>query len=235
MADARKRLILWDIDSTLVTAGPLGRALYGAAFELATGLPMRVQGTTYGRLDPDIYLDTLLAHDLEPAAHPFPTFADALVSVYAAHAAELGERGRALPGAAAALAALAGEPLAVQTVLTGNLRAVARVKLAAFGLDRHLDLGIGAYALDAGVRAGLVPVAQARAGARHATAFDAASTVIVGDSHLDVAAARSAGARVVAVATGRDGPDALAGADVVLDDLADTAAVLRAIWDVSHA
>src|SRR5205807_1095592 len=125
-AGVRRRLILWDIDSTLVEAGPLGRALYGTAFERATCLRMRVQGTTYGRLDPDIYRDTLLAHDLDPAAHPFPAFARALAAAYSARAAELRERGRALPGAAAALAALAARPEAVQTVLTGNLRTVAR-------------------------------------------------------------------------------------------------------------
>jgi phosphoglycolate phosphatase-like HAD superfamily hydrolase len=118
-------------------------------------------------------------------------------------------------------------------VLTGNVRPVARVKLAAFGLDRHVDLAIGAYGTDAEARAGLVPVAWGRAAARHGTAFDAESTVLVGDSVHDVAAGRASGVRVVAVATGRDGRGDLraAGAEVVLPDLGDTTAVLQAIWN----
>jgi phosphoglycolate phosphatase-like HAD superfamily hydrolase len=230
--DARRRLILWDIDSTLVRAGPLGRALYARAFEQVTGRPMRLQSPTHGRLEPDIFRDTLAANDLDPAAHPFPAFAAALAAAYADGAGELRRRGTALPGAAEALAALACEPRAVQTALTGNVRPVALVKLAAFGLDRHLDLAIGAYGADAQVRAGLVPVAWRLAAAKHRCAFDADSSVLVGDSVHDVGAGRAAGVRVVAVATGRDSREELraAGADVVLADLADTAAVLRAVW-----
>ena len=232
MADARKRLILWDIDSTLVRAGPFGRALYAAAFERVTGRPMRVQAPTHGRLDPDIFRDTLAANDLDPGAHPFPAFAGALAAAYEAGAERLGREGTALPGAASALEALGVRARTVQTVLTGNVRRVARVKLAAFGLDRHVDLTIGAYGDDAEERAGLVEVAWRRAAGRHRAAFDAASTVLVGDSVHDVAAGRAAAVPVVAVATGRNGRDELAaaGADVVLDDLGDTTVVLRAIW-----
>ena len=233
MGDARRRLILWDIDSTLVQAGPLGRDLYASAFERVTGRPMRVQAPTHGRLDPDIFRDTLIANDLDPAAHPFPAFARALAAAYTVGSDRLRREGAALPGAAGALEALARHPQTVQTVLTGNVRPVARVKLAAFGLGRHLDEDIGAYGTDAMARADLVPVAWRRAGAKHRTAFDATTTVLVGDSVHDVAAGRAAGARVVAVATGRDGADDLraAGADVVLADLGDTSVVLRAIRD----
>src|SRR5258708_27297591 len=136
-----------------------------------------------------------------------------------------------MPGAAAALAALSGSPLAVQTVLTGNVRPVAAVKLAAFGLDGHLDLDAGAYGGDAELRAGMVHIARLRACARHGATFDARSTVVVGDSRHDVIAGRDGGALVVAVASGRDGEDELRalGPDVVLPDLADTDAVVRAI------
>jgi phosphoglycolate phosphatase len=226
-----ERLVLWDIDSTLVSVGPFGRSLYAAAFERVTGRPMRLQAPTHGRLDPDIFRDTLGAHDLDPAAHPFPAFAGALAAAYEAGAERLAREGTALPGAAAALEALAG-PRTVQTVLTGNVRLVACVKLAVFGLDRHVDLAIGAYGDEAEERAGLVEVARQRASGRHGAALDAARTVLVGDSVHDVAAGRSAGVRVVAVATGRSGGGELAaaGADVVLAGLDDTATVLRAIW-----
>ena len=225
------RLVLWDVDLTLVAAGPVGSELYAAAFERVTGLPMRVVAPRAGRLDPDIFRETIEAHGLDPAAHPFSRFAAALSAVYSERSAELRERGRALPGAAEALAALAALPRTVQSVLTGNVRAVAVVKLAAFGLDRHLDFWIGAYGADAAPRSRLVPLAQRRAGAKHRCTFDAASTVLIGDSRHDVAAGREGGARVVAVATGRDSEADLreAGAHAVLPDLTGTAALLRAV------
>src|SRR6266568_4393975 len=114
------RLVLWDIDLTLVQVGPFGRELYADAFERVTGRAMEFQAQMAGRLDPDIFSDTLAGHGLDPAAHPFPEFAEALAAAYAARAGEVRRRGRALPGAAAALATLAEVPGTVQTVLTGN-------------------------------------------------------------------------------------------------------------------
>jgi phosphoglycolate phosphatase-like HAD superfamily hydrolase len=227
----RKRLVLWDIDLTLIQVGPIGRELYAAAFHRATGQPMRWRAETVGRLDPDIFRDTIEAHSLDPAAHPFPRFAEALAEAYSSRSGELRERGHVLPGAAAALAALAGVPGSVQTVLTGNVPAVAIIKLATFDLDRYVDFEIGAYGPDGDVRADLVGVAQRRAGARHGVTFDAGSTVLVGDTPLDVAAGRDGGAFVLAVASGRATEADLrkAGADVVLPDLTDTVAVLQAL------
>ena len=117
----------------------------------------------------------------------------------------------------------------VQSVLTGNVREVAAAKLAAFGLDRHLDLEAGAYGSDDARRANLVAVARNRAAARHGAAFAAASAVLVGDTPHDVRAARDGGAAIVAVATGRCDEAELrsAGAEVVLPDLVDTERVVR--------
>ncbi len=140
-----------------------------------------------------------------------------------------------LPGAAAALAALAGQDgmdhAAVQSVLTGNMRALAEVKLAALGLDDYLDLRVGAYGDAHEIRADLVPLARASAAAAYAADFGGRATVLVGDTPLDIAAARAAGARAVGVATGSSTVADLtaAGADAVLPDLVDTARVLAAI------
>jgi phosphoglycolate phosphatase len=194
---------------------------------------MRVEVLRAGRLDPDIFLETMEAHALDADAVAFSRFAEALAHEYRTRAEEVRASGRALPGAAAALAALAREPAVVQTVLTGNVRPVAATKLAAFDLDGYLDLEIGAYGGDARRRSDLVALARRQAGARHGVTFDASGTVVVGDSRHDVVAGREGGALVVAVATGLDGEAELRalGADVVLRDLADTAAVLRAVLD----
>jgi phosphoglycolate phosphatase len=141
-------------------------------------------------------------------------------------------RGRALPGASEVLRGLQGR--AHQSVLTGNIRPVAEVKLAAVGLRDGLDLCIGAYGDDHEIRAELVPVARRRAAAVHGKSpadFAGAATVVIGDTPLDIEAALAAGARAIGVATGGYTASELtaAGADAVLPDLTDTDAVLQAL------
>jgi phosphoglycolate phosphatase-like HAD superfamily hydrolase len=121
-----------------------------------------------------------------------------------------------------------------QSVLTGNIRMLAEVKLAALELLNGLDLCIGAYGDDHEDRTELVQVARRRAAAVHGrtpAAFAGTSTVVIGDTPHDVAAALAAGARAVGVATGSHPAADLheAGAHAVLPDLTDTDAVLKAL------
>jgi phosphoglycolate phosphatase-like HAD superfamily hydrolase len=121
-----------------------------------------------------------------------------------------------------------------QSVLTGNIRPVAEVKLTALGLRDGIDLCIGAYGDDHEDRTELVHVARRRAAGvvgRSPSSFSGTATVVIGDTPLDVSAARAAGARAVGVATGSySAADLLeAGAHAVLPDLTDTSAVLRAL------
>src|SRR5260370_17045082 len=132
---------------------------------------------------------------------------DGLMATRAPDLADLArERVRALPGAAQALAALrdgrAG-PEVVQSLLTGNIRPLAEVKLRPVGLTSHLDLDAGAYGDAHEVRAELVPVARRRAALAYRAGFDGQATVLVGDTPFDVGAALATGARAVGVATGR--------------------------------
>jgi phosphoglycolate phosphatase len=137
---------------------------------------------------------------------------------------------RPLAGASEAVAALASAAIR-QSVLTGNIRPLAALKLRLAGLGEHLDLDVGAYGDAHEVRAELVSVAQDAARQAYGTDFSGLGTVMVGDTPLDVEAALAAGARVVAVATGSySAADlAAAGAHVVLPDLTDTAGVLAAV------
>jgi phosphoglycolate phosphatase len=101
----------------------------------------------------------------------------------------------------------------------------------AFGLYEYIDLEIGAYGTDDDNRAKLVAVARQRAEQSHSVKADADATVLIGDTPNDVAAARASGARIIAVATGKDTTEdlAAAGATTILADLSDTAAVLAVI------
>jgi len=121
-----------------------------------------------------------------------------------------------------------------QSVLTGNVRQLAEVKLDALGLRNGLDLCIGAYGEDHEDRTQLVHVARRRAAGVHgrsADAFDGTATVVIGDTPLDISAALDAGARAVGVATGSFAAADLmaAGAHAVLPDLTDTRLVLQAL------
>jgi phosphoglycolate phosphatase-like HAD superfamily hydrolase len=122
-----------------------------------------------------------------------------------------------------------------QSVLTGSVRSIAEVKLDAVGLHYPLDLCIGAYGDDHEVRAELVHLARRRAAAVYGKSssgdFRGESTIVVGDTPLDIQAALAAGARAVGVATGGYPASALraAGAHAVLTDLASMTAVLSAV------
>jgi len=230
-----RRLVLWDIDGTLVQAGEVGRDIFTEAFQAVLGrAPDQVTAKALimaGRTDPEIALEFLAAHQIAEGASHLPAFSEALVAALAAKAAVIRERGRALPGAREALVALGRTEGVVQSLLTGNLQPNALLKLASFELDGHLDFEVGGFGSDHHHRPSLVEVARAKAERKYGTSFPGTATVLVGDTPLDVAAGRAGGARVVAVATGpyRAGELRSTEADAVLEDLRTTEDVLRAI------
>ena len=230
-----RRLVLWDLDGTLVQFGDVGREMFRDAIEAVVGRPpddaMLATVAFAGRTDLEIALELLETSGVADGERHLPALVDALAVALAARRAALPTRGRALPGAREALAALHGLPGTVQSVLTGNVAANAAVKLGAFGLERFVDLDVGGYGSDHRERPRLVGVARARAAAKYGWEFAPAETVLIGDSPLDVAAALASGARCVAVASGWATADELAaaGADAVVEDLTGTDRVIHAI------
>jgi phosphoglycolate phosphatase-like HAD superfamily hydrolase len=225
-------LVLWDIDHTLIETRGVGTQVYAEAFAKVTGRPLEKMPELAGRTEPVIFREALKVNGADPSEDLYEQFAAEQARAYAAHLDELRARGRALPGAADALRALSERNDVLQSVLTGNTRPASEIKLRAFDLDRYLDFDIGAYGTDDDTRANLVDVARQRAEKAHSVDFDADATVLIGDTPNDVAAAQASGARIIAVATGKDTAAdlAAAGADTVLSDLTDTPAVLVAIY-----
>lgn len=228
MAD---RLVLWNIDHTLVDVGKVTRDAYADAFERIIGKPLVHVAPTAGRTDPEVIFETLALNDVDPNEHYLPEFVDALGEAFAARTGELDKHGRILPGAERALVALHRGTGTVQTVLTGNIRANAVAKLSAFGLDTYLELDIGGYGSENFPKGTLVQVAQSRAAEKHDGNFVEATTVVIADSTRDVSAASIGGAHIIAVASGRNTDAELRaeGADMVLPDLEDTATVVQAV------
>ena len=228
------RLILWDIDHTLVEFHKLHYELYAEAFETRFGrAPMEVPEMA-GRTDRESSVRILEINGISPSRENVSAFWAALVERMQDRQVDLPELGHPVDGAAATLQALAAEREFKQSVLTGNLRLLAEMKLAVFDLDVHLDLSIGGYGEDAANRTDLVSTAQKRFHAKHGRQVKTTDIVLIGDTPLDVKAAHGSGARIIAVATGKSTTSTLAnaGADVVMDRL-DPAAVISAIRDLA--
>ena len=182
-----------------------------------------------GHTDHEIALAILERNGIGEGAAHLPRMWEALADALVARQDRMAAEGRAQPGAREALEALRARDDVLQSLLTGNIEANAVLKLTAFGLEGLVDFGIGGYGSDHRVRSELVAIACERASRKHGLGLRPADAVLVGDTPLDIAAARAAGARAVAVATGPHRIEELAGADAVLPDLRDTAAVLTAV------
>jgi phosphoglycolate phosphatase len=225
----RDRLVLWDVDGTLIPPLGLRDLLYCEAFKATAGRePTRLLGSFAGVELADAAA-MLELNGLRPSAERLERFREQLEAAIDRHRERLARAGPAA-GVERLLAALA-EGGTVQTLVTGNVRRVAEVKVATVGLDRHLDLEVGAYGWDAAERWRLVALARERAGRKHGRVYASANTVVIGDTPLDVEAAQRGGAAAIAVATGPVGLAELeaSGADVVLPHLADVEGVLAAV------
>jgi phosphoglycolate phosphatase-like HAD superfamily hydrolase len=229
-------IILWDIDGTLLRSR--GKRVSTQAFVRALQLACQLDGELVyptdvgGKTDAQIALEVMLAAALsEDRAVPLlPDFSAAYCRELELNRALLLEDLRVLPGAREALERLhhGGIP---QSVLTGNLETVARLKLACLELDQYLDLDGGAYGSDHRDRTELVPIARQRMQQRLGQRIAPEDVVIVGDTPRDIACARAGGARVVAIATGSYSREALEACtpDAVLDSLEPVDAVLEAV------
>ena len=236
MEDAIHRLVLWNIDLTLVDVARVTRAAYAEAFGAIAGRPLIQLPQMAGQSESEIFFDALALNGVDvrtggEAERMLEPFSAELAAALQARTEDLRSQGQLLPGAAEAMAAVAKLDGAVQTVLTGNSRPTAMLKLRAFGVDGFVDFDIGGYGSEAYPKGTLLRVARQRAAEKHGVPFGEGAAVYVADSPRDVDAARIGGARSLAVASGRASGAELrdAGADAVLPDLADTAAFVTLV------
>ncbi|WP_329046629.1 HAD family hydrolase [Streptomyces sp. NBC_01422] len=225
------KLVLWDIDHTLIATRGVGREIFGYCFEQVTGQPMREQAAVDGMTEPVIFRETAKLHGITSDRTMFEAFARLSAEQHQLRAGELRERGHALPGAAGVLAAVAALDEVVQTVVTGNIRGAAETKLQVFGLDTHIRFAIGGYGEDDEERAELVRIAIRRASHSLNTPLVPQDVLLVGDTPADVAAAKDSHVPVLAVATGHSTTTELrkAGADLVVPNLEDPSLLVRAL------
>jgi phosphoglycolate phosphatase-like HAD superfamily hydrolase len=193
-----------------------------------------VRPDTHGRTDLEIMRNLFTENGVDAENFtPEEVFA-ALVVALDGQRGLLADRGYALPGAAEVLRRARSQPDVLQSVLTGNVPENARVKLATFDLDQYLDLEIGGYGTDSIIRSKLVSAARQKAERKYGHEFDTRTTILVGDTVRDVVAAREGGALIIGVATGtHNSADlAAAGADAVIESLAEPDDFFRALNDL---
>jgi phosphoglycolate phosphatase-like HAD superfamily hydrolase len=226
-----KRLLLFDIDGTLVWGGPAKKA-FELAMELVFGTAGSIDGHDFsGKTDCQIARELLRAEGVgdgeidagfrrlwqEYLGELEPRLAEMPMTV--------------LPGVRSLLEHLEEIDGVAMGLLTGNIAEGARLKLESVGLMDYFL--VGGYGSDSEVREDLTAVAMRRAARVWRTDFPAPSVVVVGDTPRDVACGKHGGTRTVAVATGRFDAERLAATspDRVLEDFGDLAEAVQALLE----
>lgn len=228
-----RKLVLFDIDGTLVLTGGAGlRAMNRACADIAGHADALADIPVAGRTDRIILTDVVarLGRDLDE------DLLQELRDRYLEHLREeIDFPGRGvkavMPGVRELLDALSERDDVFVGLLTGNFEEGARIKLGHFDLWRYFRCG--AYGDDSADRNALVPFALERARLHGLPDLSAEHILVVGDTPHDVACARAVGALPVGVATGGFSVDELrqSGADIVFEDLSDTNAFLALLAD----
>lgn len=221
------RVLLFDIDGTLLHTGGAGGAALRDAFCQEFAVPEAGDVCFSGRTDRAIGNSLFRLHGVEDNRVNWERLRAAYLRKLVSYMPRY--QGRVLPGVRTVLQALSRSDDLALGLLTGNLREGARIKLEFFGLYHHFAFGgFGDEHLDRNLVA-RDALAAAKEYADGRAAVDA--VWVIGDTPLDIACARAIGARVLAVATGVHPREELsaAGPDVLLDDLSDAAPVLETL------
>jgi phosphoglycolate phosphatase len=225
MTATQKRLLLFDIDGTLIHSGGAGVHALKSAFTERFGIiddlhDIEIAGMT----DSGIVVSILNKHKIPATNENVSAFLDSYVHFLSL---ELPRRtGKLLPGVLELLEKLKSRPHLVLALLTGNVSRGAQLKLEHYGVWHFFEFG--AFADDHHDRNRLGTVARARAKQKHGRQFSASEIDVIGDTPRDIACGKAFGARTIAVATGRWRRDQLAKyrPDFLIDDLSDVQGII---------
>ncbi len=221
-----KKLLLFDIDGTLVDTGGTGFPALRLALQNAFGITDDLAHLSLaGATDTNLCRQILAHHQIEPTAANMARYLDG----YLHHLQRLlpEKPGRVLPGILELLGKLQGRPNLVVALLTGNLARGAEIKLAHFGIWHFFEFG--AFADDHHVRDELGHFARTRALEKHGIEFPSEAIFVIGDTPKDIACGRAIGAQTVAVATGEYSSVELERyqPDFLFENFAETAAAIE--------
>jgi phosphoglycolate phosphatase-like HAD superfamily hydrolase len=227
-----RKLVLFDIDGTLLSAAGSGRRAIHTALQEVFGGVGPADYWFDGRTDPEIVRDLMRldGHADALIESRLPQVLARYVDRLSVELADPAHRPALCPGVGALLETIESRDDMVLGLLTGNIQPGAAAKLRAVGLD-PARFTIGAFGSDHSVRGELPAIAVARAREQLGLDVTGQAVVVIGDTPADVACGSGVGARAIAVATGRYTVDELAACNpaAVFADLSDTDAVLASI------
>ena len=230
-----RKLVLFDIDGTILISGGAGRRAITQAIGEAVGASTVFHGIRFdGKTDPQIVSELLSAAGHEPPhdASRVAELCERYVSLLERELTAPDVEATVMPGIHELLDRLDEREDVLLGLLTGNLERGATLKLRAAGFAPE-RFAVGAFGSDAADRAELPAIAAARAASQLGGVPSGHSVVIIGDTPADIACGAGIGARAIAVATGGYTVDDLAAHSphAVFPDLSDTERVLAAILD----
>lgn len=233
-SDALVRIVLFDIDGTLLRSGGAGRASMERALTEVFGSPGSSEYHYGGKTDRQIVRDLMRREGFTDDAID-AQMGQLLESYVSGLATELGSGNRTmlvLDGVIELLDTLDREDRVVVGLLTGNIESGARAKLTAAGIN-PARFRVNAFGSDHELRPELPAVAQRRASELLGTDVQGNRLVIIGDTPADIQCGEAIGARAIAVATGSYSVEQLAAHEpyAVFESLADTSAVLSSIMN----
>ncbi|HAK89715.1 MAG: hypothetical protein A2077_02345 [Nitrospirae bacterium GWC2_46_6] len=220
------KLLLFDIDGTIMDSGGAGTRSLDLAFEHVLSIPHAFEGISMaGKTDIQIIREGLEKHNIPSSNGAVPAVLEAYVRFLSTEINN--QRKHLKPGIREVLEIVKGQY--GLGLLTGNIEKGARIKLAQFSLNEYFPSG--AFGSDDEDRNMLLPIAIERFRELENRHIDFSDCVIIGDTPRDVQCAKPYGAFTIGTATGPYPADALikAGADAVFQDLSDTAAFLSAL------
>lgn len=235
------KVVLFDIDGTLISTAGAGRAAMEAALAGYFGLNGPIGRVAMsGRTDRIIARDLFALHGIDEGPRTWPEFRDAYLGSLPGFLAQ--SNGRVLPGIESLLEQLARRDDVKLGLLTGNIREGARVKLSYYGLHDYFVLeengrgrergrALGGFGDDVHERDDVARAALNDVRGRIDPNLSTGDIWVIGDTTLDIACARAIGARVLAVATGDYGAEQLAASkpDILVSDLADPEPLLAVL------
>lgn len=215
------KLLLFDIDQTLVNTGGAGLRALDRACQKLFQIEHAMDGISpHGKTDPAIVREILRVRfkNPSPSAREIDTILESYLS-FLKDEVHLSSGYRVLPGIVSLLDHLVAHRDAVLGLATGNIEMGGRVKLERGDLNRYFDFG--GFGSDAEDRSELVRKAAVRAADKSGASFRADYTFVIGDTPLDIDAGKRAGFKTVGVATGSYSVEQLlaAGATFAVSDL----------------
>jgi phosphoglycolate phosphatase len=228
------RIVLFDIDGTILRSGGVGRIAMEAALTNVFGSPGSREYHYDGKTDKQIVRETMRLEGLtdEEIDARMPELLDRYLDGLHAELASGDRQVHVFPGVREILDELEQQENVVLGLLTGNIEPGARAKLGAAGID-ITRFRVNAFGSDHEHRPELPGVAQRRANDLLGREIQGDRLIVIGDTPADIRCGESIGARAIGVATGRYTVDELAshGAYAVFETLADTTAVLDRIMN----